>query len=226
MDDRTQVFTSSEALRFGWDRALASWRPLLVVGLASGALSLMHQAMVGEHGSALGALALQLLQALAGLVMVRVLFKLHEGQPVDLRQLTELSRGFLPYLLTSLLVGLMVGGGLVLLIVPGVWLALRSGFAPLLSAEQGTDPLASLHESARLTEGVRSELFTFGVLAFLVNLAGALALGLGLLLTVPATGLAAIHVLRRLQARAGERPSPTDHPLPPLAAHPGAGPAS
>lgn len=226
MDDRTRVFESSEALRFGWDRALERWRPLLVVGLANGVLALLHQAMVGERGSALGALALQLLQAVAGLVTLRVLFKLHDGQPVDLRRLGELSRGFWPYLLTSLLVGLMVGGGLVLLIVPGVWLALRFGFAPMLSAEQGTDALASLHESARLTEGARGELLTFGLLAFLVNLAGALALGLGLILTLPATGMAAIHVLRRLQARAGERPAPSDHPVPPLAAHPGAGPAS
>jgi hypothetical protein len=50
-----------------------------------------------------------------------------------------------------------------------------------------------------------------------VNLLGALAFGVGLLVTIPTSFVAAAHVLRRLQARAtdaaqGERLTPAPQP--------------
>jgi uncharacterized membrane protein len=220
MNTHTSVFSSEEALRFGWHRTLANAKPLLALGVASAFLALLNRGASGPHGDWLIAVLVQLAQAVVGLMWLRVLIEVHDGAPVDLTKVRQLTRGFVPYLLTTLLLGLMVGLGLALLIVPGVLLALRFGFAPLVVADQGRDPFEALRESSRLTEGARGELLVFGLLALVVNLAGLLAFGLGLFVTIPTTGLAAVWVLRKLQARAATLPADAATTgLPPALAH-------
>lgn len=206
MNGQTAVFSTSEALRFGWERTLANLKPLLALGVLGGVLSLVNQGLSGQRGGFLGALLVQVAQLAVGFVSLRVLLGIHDGRPFDLRG-PGLFAGFGSYLLTVILVSLLVSVGLVLLIVPGVLWALHFGLAPVLVADEGRPPLVALRESKALTEGVRVELLGFVALAFGVNLLGALALGVGLLLTVPTTGLAAIFVLRKLQGRRAVFPS-------------------
>jgi hypothetical protein len=202
MKTQTSVFSSEEALRFGWTRTLAHAKPLLALGVVSAFLALLNRGASGPHGDWLISVLVQLAQAVVGLMWLRVLLAIHDGAPVDVTNVRQLTRGFVPYLLTTVLLGLMVGVGFALLIVPGVLLALRFGFAPLVVADHQRDPFEALRESSRLTEGARSELLGFGLLSLVINLAGLLALGLGLFVTLPTTGLAAVWVLRTLQARA------------------------
>jgi uncharacterized membrane protein len=221
MDSRNTVIPVGDALQFGWQRTLANVKPLLVLGLVGAFLSVLNQGMSGHRGTLLASLAVQLAQTALGLVVLRVLLGIHDGKPADLSRLSEMTKGFVNYLLTSLLVGVMVAFGLVLLVVPGVLLALRFGLAPMLVADKGLEPMEAVRESARLTEGVRPELFAFAAAALGVNLLGALALGFGLLLTIPTTGLAAVYVLRRLQDRAASLPPMQTHSggaVPPLVA--------
>ncbi len=220
MNTHTSVFSTEEALRFGWNRTLANTKPLLALGVVSAILTLLNRGASGPHGDWLISVLAQLAQAVVGLMWLRVLIALHDGAPVDLTKVRQLTKGFVPYLLTTVLLSLMVGVGFVLLVVPGVLLALRFGFAPLLVADQQRDPVEALRESSHLTEGVRGELLAFGLMALLVNLAGALALGVGLFVTIPTTGLAAVSVLRRLQARAATLPpSSAMTGTPPALAH-------
>src|SRR5581483_10241008 len=98
-----------------------------------------------------------------------------------------LLRGFLPYLLTSILFALIVAGGLVLLIVPGVVWMLQFGFATFVSVDRCLDPIGCLRASSQLTRGVKGRLLGFVLAAIALNLLGCLALGVGLLFTVPMT---------------------------------------
>ena len=110
--------------------------------------------------------------------------------------------GYFPFLATELPFALIVAGGLVLLIVPGVVWAVTYGFAPLLCAAEGLAPVEALRESRRLTRGHRGSLLVFALFCVGANLLGALALGVGLFVTVPTTLIATVHVLRRLQQHA------------------------
>lgn len=76
-----------------------------------------------------------------------------------------------------------------------------------------------MRESLRLTRGARPELFSMAVVLLVLNLVGAMALGLGLLLTVPMSFIIAADVFRRLQARAGV-PVPPSTQRPPFAGPP------
>lgn len=64
---------------------------------------------------------------------------------------------------------------------------------------------SSLREAAADTQGVKWRLLGFGLLCLGVNLVGAIAIGVGLLVTIPTTLVAAAYVFRRLQARAVAR---------------------
>lgn len=200
-------FSSGEALRFGWKATRENLRPLLILGLLGGFCGLLQQALTRPSESpgiapVLG-LVVQVVQAALFMAMLRVSLQICDGRSIDLNRPQDLLAHFFSYLLTTVLLALIVAGGLVLLVVPGVVWALRFGYAPFLVADAGHDPIEALRESARLTAGAKRQLLGFAVLALLVNLLGAMALGVGLLVTVPTTTIAAGHVMRLLQARAG-----------------------
>lgn len=111
---------------------------------------------------------------------------------------------------------MIVAGGFLLLVVPGVIWGLKYGYAGFLVVDRKLDPIEAIRESGRLTQGEKGQLFKLGLLLFCVNLLGAIALMVGLLVTIPTTVIAAAYALRHLQARAELRLQPSVE-APPMA---------
>jgi len=218
---REPSFSSAEALRFGWRTTMANLKTLLAIGAFGAFLAMLHQALTGDahHARPLLALVVQVLQTGVTMAFIRTALKLHDGDKVDLSRPGELLTGFFPYLLTSVLYGLIVGGGMVLLIVPGVIWAVQFGFATFVSVDRKLDPIAALQESSHLTKGERWHLLAFGLAALGVNLVGALAFGVGLLVTIPTTTIGAAYVFRRLQATVEHAPPALGLPPTPATSH-------
>lgn len=205
MDTAIVPFRSMDALREGWTKTKANLTPLLLLGAVGGFLGILQQTLRAPSSNDAGpllALVVQVLQALLMMVYMRAAIALERGRPLELTPRAELFEGFFDYLLTSLLYGLIVAAGFVLLIMPGVIWGLKFAFATLLTVDASLDPIAALRESARLTHGVKGSVLKFALLMVVVNAVGAMALGIGLLVTIPTTMIATVHVLRRLQARA------------------------
>ena len=93
-------------------------------------------------------------------------------------------RKFLPLLLLGLLLGLACSLGLVLFIVPGLYLVLRLAFLPQVYIEQG-GLWRSVKEAWRLTDGHFYPLLLLLVIQLALSLLGGIALGLGVILTLP-----------------------------------------
>ena len=110
---------------------------------------------------------------------------------------------FWRYLAASLLLAVIVIVGLILLIVPGVFLALAFAFTGYLVVDKGMNPVAALKESARITKGSRLKLLLLGVILVILTILGALPLFLGLLVIGPVSMLAGIHAYRVLEKAAG-----------------------
>lgn len=196
-------------LSYGWARMKEHLPPFVLLVLAGWAISGLQASIAKWHGAAVllrWLLAPFLLAASMQLsiVWIRTALRVHDGKPVDLGELSRVDLpGFFSYLLGALLYGIVVACGMVLLIVPGVLWAIRYGFFGFLIVDQGLDPLSAMRRSAELTRPVRGPLFVFGLLLLGVNLLGALALGIGLLFTVPASVMAVCRVYRRLLGAAG-----------------------
>jgi len=111
---------------------------------------------------------------------------------------------FWSYLIASILVGLIVVAGIILLIVPGIIWALRYMFVPYLVIDRKLGVMAALRESSRITLGHKWQLLGLVVVLGLLNILGLLALVVGLLVTVPVTMLAVAHAYRTLEHSASE----------------------
>jgi hypothetical protein len=206
-----QVIAISEALRFGYDTLKRNLALALALGAAGMVLVLLlngvSQATGRYPGLALGfGLLSQLVQISFSLVWVRFALAAHDGRKISVDEVLFDPRTLLDYVGVAIVYGLMVTAGLLLLIVPGVYLAVRYGLAGFVVADGGADVPEALHRSSELTRGVRGRLFLFALAVLGVNLLGALALGVGLLFTVPVSVFASARVYRRLAERvAGPR---------------------
>jgi tetratricopeptide (TPR) repeat protein len=116
---------------------------------------------------------------------VAVSARLIKGQGVLFRDFFE---GF-HFLVTLLLLGMvtqvLVVLGLLLLVVPGVYLMVGLMLAPWFVLDRRVGFWEALNLSRRAVQPHWFELFGLLLLIILINLLGALALGLGLLVTIP-----------------------------------------
>jgi uncharacterized membrane protein len=94
-------------------------------------------------------------------------------------------RFFLPLLLTAVVGGVFSAIGVLLLIIPGVYLIVAYLFASSLVIDRRLDFWAALELSRRTVNPIWFGMFAFVLLLMLINLAGAALLGLGLLVSVP-----------------------------------------
>ena len=106
----------------------------------------------------------------------------------------------LKFLVGQIFFLLIVVVGLMLLIVPGVYLGVRYalfGFC-MAEAQAETDLRRSFHQSAILSAGVWTGLFEVLAALLLFNVLGACLLGLGLFITVPLSALVTTGIYRQL----------------------------
>ncbi len=111
-------------------------------------------------------------------------------------------RHIVSFVLASIVVGIIIFLGFILLIVPGIIWALRYAFVQYLVIDRGLDVSAALKESARITSGHKWQLLGFFLLLVLVNILGAICLIVGLLISVPVSALATVHAYRTLSRMA------------------------
>src|SRR5690606_18380623 len=84
------------------------------------------------------------------------------------------------YAVASIVSGIIVVIGLVLLIVPGIIAQIMLSLMVFMILEKGLGPIESLKASKRLTEGKKWDLLLFFLLAVALSIAGAIPMGLGL----------------------------------------------
>ena len=92
----------------------------------------------------------------------------------------------------------MVAIGLLLLVVPGVYLSVRYGLFGFCMAASEKNLLRCFQQSAILTAGSRTRLFWIFVVLLFLNVLGAGLLGVGLFITVPLSALMVTAVFRQL----------------------------
>ena len=108
-------------------------------------------------------------------------------------------QALIPYLLGGLCYGLAVIGGMILLIVPGIILAIMLQMYCYLIIDKEMGPIQSLKRSRVITKGSRGKLFVFGSLLTLLNLGGLLCLVVGLFFTISISSIAMAYVYDRLE---------------------------
>ncbi len=153
-----------------------------------------------EEPSHPGWLVNWLLSTLVSMGATAFFLKAHDNPAtVELSSLRH-PRPFLNYLAAMVVVTLANGVELILLIVPGIIAALMFMFTTFIIIDRERGPIEAMKESAALARGHKWPLLGFLLMVLLINLAGLLALVVGLLVSIPVTTLAFAHVYRVLTA--------------------------
>jgi uncharacterized membrane protein len=117
-----------------------------------------------------------------------------KGGDIDTQGLFSDLHVFLPYLILSILTSIAVGVGMVLLIVPGIYLALAFAVAPYALVDKNLKCVPALKASMELTTGHKWHLLGFIIVLIAINIVGAILLLIGLLVTIPISVLATSHL--------------------------------
>lgn len=140
-----------------------------------------------------------ILQLITSIGIIKIYLSLHDKkEEKDVMVLFSGVNYLFRYILASVVYGLIVFGGFLLLIVPGIIWSIKYQFFAYFIIDKDMKPMEALQASARITEGQKMNLFLFGCVLILVNFAGLLALGVGLLVTIPLTSMAVVYVYRKL----------------------------
>ncbi len=120
-----------------------------------------------------------------------VAFRLASGQPFQFNDFFRGFNYFLPLFLASLASTLLVSIGLVLLLVPGIYLAVAYMFTTFLVIDYRMEFWQAMETSRAIITRHWFSFFGFALVLFVLNFFGALALGVGLMVTIPVTSCAA-----------------------------------
>lgn len=99
---------------------------------------------------------------------------------------------------STILVGLIVVFGLCMLIVPGIYFALKYKFTEYLIVDQDLGIVEAMQKSAELTQGIKLRLFVFSLASLGVLILGVLALGVGIIVAIPVIWLATTYIYKNL----------------------------
>lgn len=131
---------------------------------------------------------------------IKIVLKLVDGVKAEFQELWAYPGYFVNLLVSSILFGLIVVAGFILLIIPGIYLALRLQFYSYFVVDKNAGITDSLKMSWGKTKGKVFDLFLFALLLIALNILGALALLVGLLVTIPVSFVAITLLYRKLSA--------------------------
>lgn len=133
----------------------------------------------------LGSLLGQCVQIFLGIGIARIALKLARRQRAEFSDLFSGGPLFLPVLGVSILIGLAVFFGMVLLIIPGIILALMLWPAYYLVVDQKTGVIESFSLANKVTQGNWGTAFLLWVLSVGIMILGILALCIGVIFAAP-----------------------------------------
>ena len=213
-------FTVGSALSFGWETFKK--RPWFFVGVSVvifiaymvvGGVSSGIDAGLGgsaDEPTLTGAVVNFVLSTFIGMGVTAFYLAAHDDpETVQLSALWH-PQPFWKFLGASILVGVTIGVGFVLLIVPGIIAMLFFMFTTFIVIDRGLGPIDAMKESMRIGNGYRWTLLGLIVLLMLIIVAGTVALLVGLLVAMPVATLAFVHAYRVLSAKAGHAPAAAD----------------
>lgn len=180
---------TGRALAYGWQRMKANALLFLLAALIAIVIDIPMQGNTMEFsGEGTDALLALLFFAYALLfhpvVDYGIGFIFLKGVRGDQVQIQSVFDGFKNYvniILASLLVFGLVIIGLIVFIVPGIYVACRLAFVSYLVMDEGLDPVAAVEASWRLTKGHAFKIFLLGLTCIFLFICGLILLLVGIL---------------------------------------------
>lgn len=200
-------FSKKEALSYGWKEMKENFWifaqiiiiTLAIVGL-TGILGDYFEKRSPINGVLWSVISIFIQFAISAGI-IAVILKIRETGKAKIKDILVDPKIIVRYIVASVIYSLIVIAGFILLIFPGfMWMMSYQMFQYLI-IDKKMKPLEALRESKKITKGSRWNLFFFFIAAALLNLAGMLAFGIGLFITIPVTAMAFVWIYKKLLAK-------------------------
>ena len=155
--------------------------------------------LIGDKLGKFGSILVRLVEIYLNAGVLKIIIKDINGEEPELFDMFTAQDVYINFLIAGILYGLAVGFGVLLFIVPGIIFAIMWQFYKFGVVDKELGPVEALRYSGDLTKGYRWTILGIDIVLILVNLAGALALGIGLLFTIPLTMIAEAVMYKRLR---------------------------
>ncbi len=209
-------FSIGEAIKFGWQTMKQNFWFFAGLLIITGLIFIVPDVIADllEEESQGLAFAVSIAGSILSIVIIPGLVKISlnfcDNVKSEIIELFSQYRLFFKFLFASILYVLIVIAGSILLILPGIYLAIRLQFYKYFIVDKQSRITESLKRSWQVTQGSFWNLFLLGLLLGLINLAGFLVFLVGLFVTVPTTIVAVAFVYRKLlgmKAEAAQAPT-------------------
>jgi len=180
--------TVSGTFSHGWETMKKFFPELLLILLILGLFSLpmgLVNSFVDERS--FGYIFFSIFNAAYGLIIMAPLsygasllcLKAVRGESFNVNEIFFAYRRTLQIALANILVGIVVGLGFVLLIVPGIIFACKLSMVPYLVMDRNMEAVEAVRTSWNITKGYSWTIFGMGFLSFFIILAGVILLIVG-----------------------------------------------
>ena len=103
------------------------------------------------------------------------------------------------YVLAAIVTGVISALGLVLLIIPGLFIITRLALSNFAMIDEGLKPIESIKRSWALTRGYFWQMFLAGIVIVGLNIVGTALLGIGVLVSSPVSFLFSAYIYEKLR---------------------------
>jgi uncharacterized membrane protein len=110
--------------------------------------------------------------------------KASRGDSLEIKNMFEAFQSYWNAVLASLLVGVIVFIGFILLIVPGIVFACKLAFTPYLVVDRKMGVIEAVKGSWSMTGGHAGKVFLLVLLAIPISIAGLICFGVGIILSI------------------------------------------
>lgn len=198
-----KTFDSGEAIKFGWKTAKLSWKffvpPILILwALSAAQYGIKADLRTNIAGIAILFILVGFIQLITNLIITIISLKLVKKEKIEVRDFLPESQLALRYIGASIIYWLIIIGGLILLIVPGIIWGIKFGYYKYLIVDKHQGVIESLKGSAKVTDGAKWSLFGFNLTLGVITLLSLPLLVIGLPVTLPITQPASAFVYRKL----------------------------
>jgi len=173
----------------GWGKVWKYFLELFLIGLVGIVIGIPSGVFGWVQGAAAAAGILGFLGFVYTILIVNPVdygvtfahLKAARGDKLEIKDMFESFQNYLNAVLANLLVGVIVGIGFVLVIIPGIIFACKLVFVPYLVVDRKMQVIEAIKESWRMTNGHAWTVFGMGLLAIPIAIAGLICLVVGII---------------------------------------------
>lgn len=196
----------SESVRFGWNTVKSSFAFILltlcVAAIVPSVIDWGGKHVFHRDGQIfLIKVISTLVSATFSLGLSKIYLRFRDGEkPIFENLFDGLARAHV-WVASAFIVTIAVVMGLILLLVPGIIMMLRLSLIGFVLVDERTGPIDAIQRSWDMTRGHTMDLLVLFIALLGLNILGLCCLLVGLLVTVPVSGLAMAYIYRELKPK-------------------------